>query len=145
VRVSAGEASKASYWWWFGAALVLRSIATTVAFGVAGANTVESLAFVFAASVVGSWILGVFGALAPRGAVIVFGALVSLSTVFSIIAFLSDHGRGFPIQIVFDAAAIFCAVRAFPFAVSYREDRRRQAERERDYERQERWRPGSGW
>jgi uncharacterized membrane protein YgcG len=120
-------------------------IATTVAFAVAGADTPELLAFTFAVSLVGSSIFGVFAALAPRGAVVVFVVLVSLSAIFSIVAFLREHDRGVPVQIVLDAAAIICAVRAFPFAVSYREDRRRQTERERDYERQERWRAGSGW
>ena len=125
----------------FGAALGWHSIAVAIGLGLAG----ESLASVVISLLIVVGIYALLATFAPRGAVVVFVGLWLVSTAVSVVSFLGGNDRGAAIPIVFDAVAVFCAWRAFGLAATYRQDRHRQAERELEYERQERWRPGSGW
>jgi hypothetical protein len=140
--MSAGEASKAAYWRTFGSAYAAYSVGNVVGIGLAAGSVGD----VVGALIFGLAVFGVWAALAPRGAAIgllVLCAVNALGVLLAVI--LTRNNLASAIVIPFDLVAGVFAVRSLPIASSYREARREQDRREREYERQERWRAGSGW
>ncbi|MDQ1385632.1 MAG: hypothetical protein QOG65_3011 [Actinomycetota bacterium] len=125
----------------FGAVLAAHSIAIAVSIGLDGGSFGNVLSAVVASCVV----FGLWAALAPRGAAIGLAVILSADTVVSVAVAVSHRNLAVSIPIPFNLGAVAFAIRSFPIASSYLTARRRDEERERDYERQERWRHTSGW
>jgi len=129
-------ASKAAYWRMFGIVLGAHSMAIAIEVGLGG-GSLGFAAYAIAASCI---VFGLWAAMAPRGAAIALAAILTIDTVSSIVVALSTHDLGVLIPIPFDIAAVVYAVRGLPVASSYLDAKRRDDRRERDYDRQERWR-----
>ena len=140
-RVSERVASKAEYWRMFGVVLGTHSIAIAVSIGLDGG----SLGYAVYAVVSSCVVLGVWAALAPRGAAIGLVVILTVDTLIAIAVASSNHNLAVAIPIPFNAVAVAFAIRSLPIASSYLAAHRRDVEREREYERQERWRNTSGW
>ncbi len=139
--MTTGDASKASFWRTFAVALGLHSIAIVIAIGLAGGSHALALTTVL----FGACVLGVWAALASRGAVVALIVILLVSTLSSVVAIVLDHDFAVAFATPLDAVAMFYAWQSFPRASSYLEDKRHQEQAARRYEREERWRPGSGW
>jgi hypothetical protein len=140
-RVSERVASKAEYWRMFGVVLGTHSVAITVSIGLDGGSLGYAVYTVVSSCVV----LGVWAALAPRGAAIGLVVILTVDTLIAIAVASSNRNLAVAIPIPFNAVAVAFAIRSLPIASSYLAAHRRDVEREREYERQERWRDTSGW
>ncbi len=79
-----------------------------------------------------------------RGAAIELAVVLTVDTLVAVAVAWSNRNLAVAIPIPFDAVAVAFAIRSLPIASSYLAARRRDVEREREYERQERWRKTSG-
>ncbi len=129
-------ASKAAYWRMFGVVLGAHSTAIAIEIGLGGG----SLGFAIYAIAWSCIVFGVWAAMAPRGAAIALAVSLTVDTVSSVVVALSTHDLAVLIPIPLDIAAIIYATRSLPAASSYLDAKRRDDQRERDYDRQERWR-----
>ncbi len=82
---------------------------------------------------------GVWAAMAPRGAAVGLVVILMLDIVADLVV-ATHHNRAAAITIPFNVLAVVFAIRSLPTASSYLEAKRRDDEREREYDRQERWR-----
>lgn len=134
-------ASKAEYWRTFGVVLATHGIAIAVSIGLDGGSLGYAVYAVLSSCVV----IGVWAALAPRGAAIGLVVILTIDTAIAIAVASSSRNLAIAIPIPFNAVAVAFAIRSLPIASSYLAARRRDIERGREYERQERWRSTSGW
>jgi hypothetical protein len=139
--VSERVASKAAYWRMFGIVLGAHSIAIALEVGLGGG----SLGFAVYAVAASGVLFGIWAAMAPRGAAIALAVILTVDTVSAVVVALSAHDLAVAIPIPFDVAAIAYAIRSLPIASSYLDAKRKDEHRERDYDRQERWRNQSTW
>lgn len=139
--VSERVASKAAYWRMFGIVLGAHSAAIAIGVGLAGGSLGLAVYAVAASCVV----FGVWAAMAPRGAAIALAVILTIDTLSAVPVALSTHDLAIAIPIPFDVAAIVYAIRSLPVASSYLDAKRTDDQREREYDRQERWRNPSPW
>jgi hypothetical protein len=134
------RASKKDYWRIFGSALVLHMVVIAIPTSPADSIWLTAVAVAFFLIIFGVW-----AALAPRGAAIALAILAGAEALTAVAAIAFYGERVAFVVLLFDVATIILAARSIPVASSYLLARRGDASREREYERQERWRTGSGW
>jgi hypothetical protein len=139
--VSERVASKGAYWRMFGIVLGAHSMAIAIGVGLGGG----SLGLAVYAVAAGCVVFGVWAAMAPRGAAIALAVILTVDTLSAVLVALSTHDLAVAIPIPFDVVAIVYAIRSLPLASSYLDTKRTDDQRERDYDRQERWQKPSPW
>jgi hypothetical protein len=125
----------------FGIVLGAHSIAIALEVGLGGGSLGVAVYAIAASGIV----FGIWAAMAPRGAAIALAVILTIDTVSALIVAFSSGDFAVAIPIPFDVAAIVYAVKSLPIASSYLDAKRRDDQRERDYDRQERWRNQASW